>query len=64
MPNRNTFDDREKYDHSSHRTTGREKGDLAPAPNQDEESGNAEDSRTQNPRIPDPARSPITRRRS
>jgi hypothetical protein len=53
MPNRNTFDDREKYDHSSHRTTGREKGDLAPAPNQD-----AESAKTKNPRPPDPTRSP------
>lgn len=33
MPNRNTFDDREKYDHSGHRTSGREPGDLAAAPN-------------------------------
>jgi hypothetical protein len=48
MPNRNIFDDREKYDHSSHRTGGREKGDLAPAPNS---------------RSPDPTRSPITPRR-
>jgi hypothetical protein len=55
MPNRNTFDDREKYDHSSHRTTGREKGDLAPAPNQVEESP-----KSKNPRTPDPVRSPNT----
>ena len=55
MPNRNTFDDREKYDHSSHRTTGREKGDLAPAPNQEEESA-----KNKTPRTQDPVRSPIT----
>jgi hypothetical protein len=55
MPNRNTFDDREKYDHSSHRTTGREKGDLAPAPNQVEESP-----KSKNPPTPDPVRSPNT----
>jgi hypothetical protein len=58
MPNRKTFDDREKYDHSSHRTTGREKGDLAPVPNQEEESA-----KTKNPRTPNRARSPITQRR-
>jgi hypothetical protein len=37
MPNRKTFDEHEKYDHSSHRTTGRETGDLAPARDQKEE---------------------------
>jgi hypothetical protein len=58
MPNRNIFDDREKYDHSSHRTTGREKGDLAPAPNQEEESA-----KNKAPRTPDQARWPITPRR-
>jgi hypothetical protein len=49
MPNRKTFDDREKYDHSSHRTAGREKGDLAPVPNQEEErSSNQEEARAKN----------------
>ena len=49
MPNRKTFDDREKYDHSSHRTTGREKGDLAPVPNQAEErSSHQEEARAKN----------------
>jgi hypothetical protein len=49
MPNRKTFDDREKYDHSSHRTTGREKGDLAPVPNQEEErSSHQEKAREKN----------------
>jgi hypothetical protein len=38
MPNRNTFDDREKYDHSGHRTSGREPGDLAAAPNPKEKA--------------------------
>jgi hypothetical protein len=57
MPNRNTFDEREKYDHSSHRTGGREKGDLAPAPNQEEGA------KAGNPRSPDPTRSTITPRR-
>jgi hypothetical protein len=56
MPNRNTFDDREKYDHSSHRTGGREKGDLAPAPNQEEIA------KTKNPGTLDPTRSPGRRR--
>jgi hypothetical protein len=32
MPNRKTFDEREKYDHSAHSTRGAEKGDLAPTP--------------------------------
>jgi len=32
MPNRKTFDERDKYDHSSHPTRNSEKGDLAPAP--------------------------------
>jgi hypothetical protein len=32
MPNRKTFNERDKYDHSSHSTTNRENGDLAPAP--------------------------------
>jgi hypothetical protein len=32
MPNRKSFDDREKYDHSAHRTQGAEQGDLAPVP--------------------------------
>lgn len=32
MPNRKTFDEREKYDHSKHRTSGAEAGDLAPLP--------------------------------
>jgi hypothetical protein len=58
MPNRKTFDDREKYDHSSHRTTGPEQGDLAPVPNQDEESAKNKNSRTA-----DPVRSPIRPRR-
>jgi hypothetical protein len=58
MPNRKTFDDREKYDHSSHRTTGPEKGDLAPAPNQVEES-----TKTKNPPTPDPVHSPSRPRR-
>jgi hypothetical protein len=50
MPNRKTFDDREKYDHSSHRTTGREKGDLAPVPNQEQEerSSHQEEARAKN----------------
>ena len=29
MPNRKTFDEREKYDHSAHSTRHREPGDLA-----------------------------------
>jgi hypothetical protein len=33
MPNRKTFDDREKFDHSAHRSTGPEPGDLAATPN-------------------------------
>jgi hypothetical protein len=41
MPNRNTFDDREKYDHSGHRISGREPGDLAAAPNQKENAKRA-----------------------
>jgi hypothetical protein len=32
MPNRKTFDERDKYDHSSHSTRNSEKGDLAPTP--------------------------------
>lgn len=32
MPNRKTFDEREKYDHSAHRPSGAEAGDLAPTP--------------------------------
>jgi hypothetical protein len=32
MPNRKTFDDGEKYDHSGHSTGNDEKGDLAPTP--------------------------------
>jgi hypothetical protein len=32
MPNRKTFDDREKYDHSQHSTSTPEKGDLAAVP--------------------------------
>jgi hypothetical protein len=32
MPNRNTFDEQEKYDHSAHHPTEREPGDLAPVP--------------------------------
>jgi hypothetical protein len=32
MPNRKTFDDRDKYDHSSHSTVNPEKGDLGPTP--------------------------------
>jgi hypothetical protein len=58
MPNRNTFDDREKYDHSGHRTTGREKGDLAPAPNQVEES-----TKTKHPPTADPVPLPSTPQR-
>jgi hypothetical protein len=57
MPNRNTFDEREKYDHSSHRTGGREKGDLAPAPNQEERP------KAKKPGTLDPTRSPSTPRR-
>ena len=41
MPNRNTFDEREKYDHSGHRISGREPGDLAAAPNQKEKAKKA-----------------------
>jgi hypothetical protein len=55
VPNRETFDDREKYDHSSHPTTRREKGDLAPAPNQGEKNAKTNDARN-----PDPGRSPDT----
>jgi len=29
MPNRKTFDEQEKYDHSAHRTSGTERGDLS-----------------------------------
>jgi len=32
MPNRKTFDEREKYDHSQHSLAHREAGDLAAAP--------------------------------
>jgi hypothetical protein len=32
MPNNKTFDESDKYDHSSHSTANREKGDLAPTP--------------------------------
>jgi hypothetical protein len=32
MPNRKTFDPRERYDHSSHSTANRESGDVAPTP--------------------------------
>jgi hypothetical protein len=57
MPNRKTFDDREKYDHSSHGTTSREKGDLAPASNQVEE-----DTPKKDPRATDSSRPPVTPR--
>ncbi len=57
MPNRKTFDEREKYDYSSHRTAGREKGDLAPAPNQEEE-----DKEAKNPRPRDARRQNAPRR--
>jgi hypothetical protein len=39
MPNRKTFDDREKVDHSGHSTRTAEKGDLAATP--DSPPGNA-----------------------
>jgi hypothetical protein len=39
MPNRKTFNDRDKYDHSSHSTLNPEKGDLAPTPDAGPESG-------------------------
>ncbi len=57
MPNRKTLDEREKYDHSSHRSAGREKGDLAPAPNQEEE-----DKEAKNPRPRDARRQNAPRR--
>jgi hypothetical protein len=38
MPNRKTFNDRDKYDHSSHSTANPEKGDLAPTPDAEPES--------------------------
>jgi hypothetical protein len=39
MPNRKTFNDRDKYDHSSHSTLTSEKGDLAPTPDGEPEGG-------------------------
>jgi hypothetical protein len=39
MPNRKTFNDRDKYDHSSHSTLNPEKGDLAPTPDAEPEGG-------------------------
>jgi hypothetical protein len=39
MPNRKTFNDRDKYDHSSHSTLNSEKGDLAPTPDAEPEVG-------------------------
>jgi hypothetical protein len=39
MPNRKTFDEREKVDHSGHSTQRREKGDLAPTPDSEPEEG-------------------------
>jgi hypothetical protein len=47
MPNRKTFDPREKYDHSSHPTTGPEQGDLASAPNLGETGASSEENRRQ-----------------
>jgi hypothetical protein len=32
MPNRKTFDSRDRYDHSSHTTSNKEQGDLAATP--------------------------------
>jgi len=46
MPNRKTFDEREKYDHSAHRPSGAEAGDLAPIPAED---GLPTQRETQNP---------------
>jgi hypothetical protein len=39
MPNRKTFDEREKVDHSGHSTQRRERGDLASTPNSEPEDG-------------------------
>lgn len=39
MPNRKTFDEKEKYDHSGHPLAHRQAGDLKPAVNADVEAG-------------------------
>jgi hypothetical protein len=39
MPNRKTFDEHEKVDHSGHSTQRRERGDLAPTPDSEPEEG-------------------------
>jgi hypothetical protein len=40
MPNRKTFDEKEKYDHSSHSIAHRQAGDLRPDVNVDVDAGN------------------------
>jgi len=39
MPNRKTFNERDKYDHSSHSTVKPEKGDLAATPDAGPQAG-------------------------
>jgi hypothetical protein len=46
MPNRKTFDERDKYDHIGHSTAKAEKGDLASTPDANPQRG---------PQLPRPA---------
>ena len=54
MPNRKTFDEREKVDHSGHSTQRRERGDLAPTPDSEPEDGPPPTEGTKNGVSPDP----------
>lgn len=45
MPNRKTFDEREKLDHSSHSLTRREKGDQTATPATSDSSSEEENAR-------------------
>jgi hypothetical protein len=60
MPNRKTFDEKDRYDHSSHSTQEKEAGDLQATPHEADvpvsKPGGFQNDPSDNPNDPDEAR--------
>jgi hypothetical protein len=61
MPNRKTFDEREKYDHSQHSTRQAEQGDLAATPTEQKLSSPKQNGGNEGASSPAPSQGPKPR---